>query len=44
MKFIIGLALSLVLTACAHREVRVRCDGKLQPINLPAPVKHGDAQ
>ena len=27
----------LLLTSCAHREVRVDCDGNLTPINAPAP-------
>jgi hypothetical protein len=34
----IMLLLSLALTTgCAHREVRVDCDGPLRPINPPAP-------
>jgi hypothetical protein len=34
----IVLLVSLVFTgACAHREVRVDCDGLLRPINPPAP-------
>jgi hypothetical protein len=34
----IALLLSLALTGgCAHREVRVDCDGPLRPINPPAP-------
>jgi hypothetical protein len=34
----IVLLLSLALTgACAHREVRVDCDGPLRPINPAAP-------
>jgi hypothetical protein len=33
MRLLIGLA--LLLTACASHDVR--CDGRLQPINQPAP-------
>ncbi len=33
-----ALALALTLNGC--RSHVVRCDGKLTPINLPAPAKH----
>ena len=34
---LVGLAaLLLLIAACAAREVKVDCDGKLQPINAPA--------
>jgi hypothetical protein len=32
-------ALSIVLAACVHHPASVHCDGRLQPINLPAPVR-----
>ncbi len=34
---VVGMALVILLVAgCAHREIKVDCDGKLQPINAPA--------
>jgi len=40
MKYLITLALALFLGGCAARELKVDCDGKLQPINAPAPATH----
>jgi hypothetical protein len=34
-----GAILSIVLAACAHHPASVHCDGRLQPINLPAPIQ-----
>ena len=31
------LMVVLVMTGCAHHSVVVRCDGKLEPVNLPQP-------
>jgi hypothetical protein len=36
------LTAAIVLAACAHRPPRVNCDGKLQPINQPAPIQEED--
>ena len=35
------LAVVACMAGCAHKPPRVDCDGKLQPINLPAPVERG---
>jgi hypothetical protein len=40
MKVLITLAVGILLVACATRELKVGCDGTLQPINLPAPASH----
>lgn len=37
MRVIAMLCLMALLAACASHE-RVRCDGRLQPINVPAPT------
>ena len=34
-----GAILSIVLAACAHHPASVHCDGRLEPINLPAPIQ-----
>lgn len=34
-----ALAAVLCVAGCAHKPPRVDCDGKLQPINLPAPLQ-----
>ena len=34
-----GAILSIVLAACVHHPASVHCDGRLQPINLPAPIQ-----
>jgi hypothetical protein len=34
-----GGILSIVLAACVHHPASVHCDGRLQPINLPAPIQ-----
>ena len=34
-----GATLSIALAACVHHPAAVRCDGRLQPINLPAPIQ-----
>jgi hypothetical protein len=36
LKIVLLLSLALT-TGCAHREVRVDCDGPLRAINPPAP-------
>jgi hypothetical protein len=36
LTFLMILALSS-LAACAHHDIRVRCDATLTPINRPAP-------
>src|ERR1700732_1871255 len=33
-----ALPATLILVACAHHPAAVRCEGQLQPINLPAPI------
>lgn len=35
-RWIAGLFVLAVLTACASHDSRVKCDGRLQPINAPA--------
>lgn len=35
MKTLVWILL-LALTGCATREIKVDCDGKLEPINAPA--------
>jgi hypothetical protein len=40
MRCLIALALGLLLAGCVAREITVDCDGKLQPINAPAPAAH----
>jgi len=39
---IAALPLTLLLVACAHHPVAARCDGRLQPINPPAPIHAED--
>jgi hypothetical protein len=34
---VIALSATLAVGACAHHPIVVKCDGKLQPINLPHP-------
>jgi hypothetical protein len=38
MTSFVVVAVLAVLSGCASNEVRVSCDGRLQPINPPAPV------
>jgi len=40
MKYLITLAAGLLLVGCVARELKVGCDGNLQPINAPAPTTH----
>ena len=40
MKYLITIAVTLVLASCAASELKVDCDGKPQPINVSAPVVH----
>ena len=40
MKYLVTLALGLLLAGCVARELNVDCEGKLQPINAPAPAAH----
>jgi hypothetical protein len=35
----VAAALSITLAACAHHPAQPHCDGRLQPINLPAPIQ-----
>jgi hypothetical protein len=42
MRSLIALALGLLLAGCVAREITVDCEGKLQPINAPAPAAHED--
>jgi hypothetical protein len=36
-RVLVLLMVVLAMTGCAHHSVVVRCDGKLEPINLPQP-------
>lgn len=38
MRCLIALAFGLLLAGCVAREITVECDGKLEPINAPAPA------
>ncbi len=40
MKYLITFAVGLLLVGCAAHELKVGCDGKLQPINAHAPTTH----
>jgi hypothetical protein len=38
-----GTALvTMIFAGCAHHPATVHCDGRLQPINLPAPIPPAD--
>ncbi len=46
--FIAWILMPVLIAGCATQEVKVSCDGKLQPINLPrdarvAQLTHGGA-
>ena len=41
LKVIALLTSTLYMSACAHHPVTVKCDGKLEPINLPEPKSAG---
>ena len=42
--FLVLAATALLLAGCAAREIKVSCEGKLVPINHPAPaVAHKEA-
>jgi hypothetical protein len=43
LKAVALLGLALGLNACAHHPSRVKCDGPLQPINVPAATQVGNA-
>jgi len=43
LKVVALLGLTLGLNACAHHPSRVKCDGPLQPINVPAVTEAGNA-
>jgi hypothetical protein len=43
LKVVALFSLTLGLNACAHHPSRVKCDGPLQPINLPAATQVGNA-
>ena len=36
---VLGAVVVGLLSACAHKQPRVDCDGRLQPINQPAAVE-----
>jgi hypothetical protein len=36
-KVLVLLTITLYVSACAHHTVVVKCDGKLEPINVPEP-------
>jgi hypothetical protein len=36
-KVLVLLMAAFYMGACAHHTVVVKCDGKLEPINVPAP-------
>lgn len=36
-KVLVFLTITLNVSACAHHTVVVKCDGKLEPINVPEP-------
>ena len=36
------IAFVVLLTGCASHPPKVDCEGKLRPINPPAPVAHSD--
>ena len=38
------LALGLLLAGCATHRTRVDCEGRLRPINAPAPVTPAGAE
>ena len=38
------LALGLLLAGCATHRTHVDCEGRLRPINTPAPVTPGGAE
>jgi hypothetical protein len=38
MNGLIGTVLLVALVGCSARPVHVDCDGKLRPINAPAPI------
>jgi hypothetical protein len=38
-----ALVLAMLLLACASHPTKVDCEGKLRPINSPAPAVHSDA-
>jgi hypothetical protein len=40
MRCLIALTLGLLLAGCVAREITVDCDGRLEPINAPAPAAH----
>lgn len=44
MKVLAAAYLLAVLAGCAAHRDAVRCDGRLQPINPPAPVLTGQAE
>ena len=36
MRVLMAIVVLLALTVCATREIKVNCDGKLQPVNTAA--------
>jgi hypothetical protein len=43
MNAIVVVILAFVLSGCASNSSAVRCDGRLEPINTPAPALARDA-
>lgn len=43
MRALCTLYLALLLSACVWHHARVRCEGRLQPINVPRPGAQGTA-
>jgi hypothetical protein len=40
---VVFIALAVVVTACASHPPKVDCEGKLRPINPPAPVTSAES-
>ena len=43
VSLLFSVVLSVVLIGCASHPRKVDCEGKLRPINAPAPAVHSDA-
>jgi hypothetical protein len=41
LKVFLALSATFTIAACAHHTAVVKCDGKLEPINLPEPKNTG---
>ncbi len=40
VRSLLALCMCVVLSACASHGSRVKCDGRLEPINMPAAKQH----